>query len=325
MSGPLSVEPVPGAGAPLPVRSAGMLAAGGMVLTAATYGLIVLGALVRAHGAGLACPDWPLCFGEVVPEFDLRVAFEWGHRALAGGIALGFAGFATAVLRRPDLRRSLGRVIGVAALLLALQIVLGALTVWELLASWTVTSHLVTGNAFAATLLVAVAGLRDHELRANGTPRAMPPISTGVWLPIAVAGALLAFQMVLGGLVASRFVGLACPEWPACLDGEWFPSFQGAVGLQVLHRTNGYALWTALAWAAWSSRGEPGLGPRCVAAILLGTAQIAVGAANVLWRIPVEITGLHSALAAALVALTVLSLRDAWLRLRRPGATTAPA
>ena len=30
-------------------------------LAALTYGLIVLGALVRAHGAGLACPDWPLC------------------------------------------------------------------------------------------------------------------------------------------------------------------------------------------------------------------------------------------------------------------------
>jgi heme A synthase len=33
-------------------------------LAAASFVLIVLGALVRAHGAGLACPDWPLCFGE---------------------------------------------------------------------------------------------------------------------------------------------------------------------------------------------------------------------------------------------------------------------
>jgi hypothetical protein len=47
----------------------------------------VLGALVRAHEAGLACPDWPLCFGELVPRFDLKVAFEYGHRVTAGAVA----------------------------------------------------------------------------------------------------------------------------------------------------------------------------------------------------------------------------------------------
>ena len=48
-----------------------------------TFCLIVVGALVRANDAGLACPDWPLCYGEFVPTFDLKVAFEWGHRVFA--------------------------------------------------------------------------------------------------------------------------------------------------------------------------------------------------------------------------------------------------
>ena len=51
-----------------------------------TFCLIVVGALVRANDAGLACPDWPLCHGKVVPTFDLKVGFEWGHRVFAFAI-----------------------------------------------------------------------------------------------------------------------------------------------------------------------------------------------------------------------------------------------
>ena len=85
------------------------LAAGFAALVVLTFGLIVLGALVRANDAGLACPDWPLCFGQVVPEFDVKVGFEWGHRALAGSVSLLFLGLAFVVLREPMLRRPLRR------------------------------------------------------------------------------------------------------------------------------------------------------------------------------------------------------------------------
>ena len=54
-------------------------------LAALTFGLIVLGALVRAHGAGLACPDWPLCFGEFVPELDLKVLEAPEEESKKGG------------------------------------------------------------------------------------------------------------------------------------------------------------------------------------------------------------------------------------------------
>ena len=285
------------------------LARGFSALAALTYGLIVLGALVRSHGAGLACPDWPLCFGEVIPEFDFKVAFEWGHRAVAGSVALIFAGLAAATLRRPPLRRAMGAGLALAAALLAGQIVLGGLTVLELLATWTVTSHLVTGNAFAlAVVLLArrLAALADPAARALGDTR---PVER---LVISLAGLLLAVQIVLGGLVSSSYAGLACPDWPTCMNGEFFPTWRGIQGLHVLHRTLGYACVLAIAAAAWLCRSAPSTRAWLGVAAGLAVCQIGVGVANVLLRLPVEVTGLHSALAAGLICSVGVGAREAW-------------
>ena len=86
------------------------LAAGFQALVAVTFALIVLGALVRAHDAGLACPDWPLCFGQVLPRMNLEIAFEWSHRALAGSVSLAFAALSAIALLAAGLsaRRRVG-------------------------------------------------------------------------------------------------------------------------------------------------------------------------------------------------------------------------
>jgi heme A synthase len=290
-------------------RVARRLAAGFAALTASTLGLIVLGALVRAHGAGLACPDWPLCFGRVVPEMDLRVAFEWSHRVLAGSISIGFALLAASSLRRPALRQATGRLLLGTAAILGVQILLGALTVWRLLASWTVTSHLVVGNAFAVCLLLLAVRLwRLGSGRATATRAG--PRARGL---VAALAALLVAQMVLGGLVSSTYAGLACPEWPQCNGGAWFPSLRGSVGLHLLHRGVGYLLAVTALGAAWRIRQPRGLARALVLAGALAVCQVAVGVANVLTGIPVEVTGLHSALAAALVLTTFFALHEAWL------------
>ncbi len=297
-----------------PPSEARRLARAFFALAGLTYALIVLGALVRAHGAGLACPDWPLCFGDVIPQLDFKVAFEFGHRVVAGSVALLFAGLAWTTLRRPALGPALRPALAIAALLLAVQIVLGGLTVLRLLATWTVTSHLVTGNAFALALVLIGRRLLALGGEAGAAGRAASPLERGATSFVA---ALLALQLVLGGLVSSSYAGLVCPDWPTCMNGEYFPTFSGIQGLHVLHRTVAYTLLAALLAAAVLARRHPALGRWLALASALALAQVAAGVVNVLLRLPVEITALHSALAAALVCTLGISLQIAW---RRPAA-----
>jgi cytochrome c oxidase assembly protein subunit 15 len=293
------------------------LSRGFFALVLATTALIVLGALVRAHEAGLACPDWPLCFGLLVPEMNLKVAFEWSHRVLAGSVSLGLAGLSIAALRHAPTRVSIGRLLALAAPLLGVQILLGALTVWMQLAAWTVTAHLITGNSFALVLLLTAVTLRERA----GAPLHRPPVSSAARTWIGVASGVLALQIALGGLVSSRFAGLSCPEWPTCNGGEWFPSWAGNVGLHLLHRIDAYALIAVLIGAAIACRHAPRLWPFTLGVALLAAVQGLVGVANVLLGIPVEITGLHSGLAVGLVMSLALAAREAWLA---PHATAPP-
>lgn len=280
-------------------------------LVATTTALIILGALVRAHEAGLACPDWPLCFGQVLPEMDLQVAFEWSHRALAGSISLVFAAVLFRCSRDPALWRRTRVPLLVGAALLVCQILLGALTVWKLLAAWTVTAHLLTGNAFNASLWIAAGRARRSGVE---------PVSPAAWEARTwarrvgvVAFGLLVLQIALGGLVSSTFAGLACPEWPRCSGEAFLPSLSGAVGLHLAHRWNPVLLAIALATVATLSRGTPG-GRWWAFALLVALLQWTVGIANVVLGIPVEVTALHSGLAAVLVLLEVWALHESFLR-----------
>jgi cytochrome c oxidase assembly protein subunit 15 len=283
-----------------------VLARGFAVLAALTFCLIVVGSLVRAHDAGLACPDWPLCKGEVVPPFDLKVAFEWGHRVFAGSISLGLFALSWLGLRRPSLRERLIPRLLVVWTILLVQIVFGGLTVLLLLAPWTVSAHLVLGNSFCLTLLWISRDLYESF----GGDRAPVTISPGVPLLVAIVAVCLGLQIILGGLVSSHYAGLACTTFPTCNGESIAPTFQGLIGMHVIHRLNGFALLAAVGSLAWMTRRQGRMGMLAWLALCLVLLQIFVGVVNVQLRLPFAITALHTGLAAAIVLTSAMMVRD---------------
>src|SRR6185503_7737429 len=55
---------------------------------AATFLLILIGGLVHGTGSSLACPDWPTCYGTMLPKMEGGVAVEHSHRLAAGAVVV---------------------------------------------------------------------------------------------------------------------------------------------------------------------------------------------------------------------------------------------
>jgi protoheme IX farnesyltransferase len=125
--------------------------------TAATAGaLLVVGAYVRAEGAGLAFGDWPLMGGRLVPALGGLATLMFVHRVLAALVFVLVVWLA--VRARTMAHRSTDLVIlSSAALgLMVAQILVGALNVWSKLAPGAVVAH-VTLSALVWGVLVAIA------------------------------------------------------------------------------------------------------------------------------------------------------------------------
>lgn len=146
--------------------------------TLVVFGQLVLGALVRHMGAGLAIPDFPLAFGRLVPPLETtRIAVHYAHRVGAVLVATAIGLLVAAIVRRAPGDPRLRRLAILAGLLVLTQIALGATIVWSHRAVVPTTIHLVTGAALLATCVVTT--LRAARV----APRAVAPAHVGLVVP----------------------------------------------------------------------------------------------------------------------------------------------
>ena len=170
----------------------------------ATWILMAIGSATRVMNAGLACPDWPLCYGTLFPgqQMNLQVFLEWFHRldaALIGVMAIALVVYS--LWQRAALPKWVPWGAMLALGLIMAQGLLGALTVTQLLRFDIVTAHLGTALLFFITLLVMASLLLPYQR--TGT--------VGNWPQVSLVAALLIYtQSITGALVGSRWALHQC-------------------------------------------------------------------------------------------------------------------
>jgi cytochrome c oxidase assembly protein subunit 15 len=267
----------------------------------ATLLLMAVGSATRVMNAGLACPDWPLCYGQLVPsqQMNLQVFLEWFHRldaALIGLSAIALAGLSW--WHRRSLPNWLPWASTFALGLIVFQGVLGGLTVTELLRFDIVTAHLGCALLFFTTLLVIGTALTPYQ--GTGVVGNLP------WLGL-TAAILVYLQSLLGGLVASQWA------LHQCFGGSQLCTVMNSHIAGVVPAT---LATLAVVFMAWRT---PALHPilRQLANLAAGLVvlQILIGVATFWLHLQVEpLTVTHQAVGAALlgalVGFTVFAFRD---------------
>ena len=176
-------------------------------LVVALVALVGIGGATRVMEAGLACPDWPLCYGSLMPggRMNMQVFLEWFHRldAFVVGVALLVLS-GVSIGQRRQLPRWVPWLCTAALLLVVVQGALGALTVLALLPSAVVTAHL----AVALALVALITAVSQRLLSTTDGTVSSPP---KLWMALAALSlvAVLA-QCLLGGAMATQWAAKSC-------------------------------------------------------------------------------------------------------------------
>lgn len=273
----------------------------------ATFLLIVIGGIVRVTGSGLGCPDWPTCYGRLLPAASLESQIEYSHRFWASAVTSPLILLSAAwAWRRFRSVKLIWQSLLWSLPLLLLQGLLGAAVVLGELPPVLVALHL--GAAFILLgLLICAAAMAFIRHRNQVQPDRLLFRSKFARQAL---GAMLGVFIVLvsGAFTAASGATYACSGWPLC-NGELIPAHplgwihmlhRLLVGLLAVHML----LLLRNAWR--SQRSQRGILSAATLTVVLYYAQILVGALKVSNSFPVYLLGLHVATAAAVWGLSVV-------------------
>jgi heme A synthase len=269
--------------------------------------LLYLGSVVHATESSLACPDWPTCFGTMMPEMTGGVFWEHLHRLVAGGLLLMWLLATWLTFRETEPGHGHRALAGAGMALLLVQAVFGGITVLYKLPDAVSTSHL--GMAFLFLSLAVFMWVSSDQRR---FPAVSLPEGIRARLSALAGGVmgLVFLQSLVGAYVRHSDSGMACPDFPLCRGYVIPPLEDPFVTIHFVHRVTGYVLLLAtLALTVWvlSRVADTTIRRLGVAAGILVVAQVTLGFVSVLQILAVVPVSLHT-LVAALLLGTVVAL-----------------
>lgn len=295
-----------------------------LVVVLLTFVVIMLGAYTRLTDAGLSCPDWPHCYGYLTaphttdqvqqasaafPDTPVDTKKAWTemtHRYLAGTLGILILIVSASLLFTRKTKESKCYIIAIGLVaLLAMQVMLGMLTVTEKLKPVIVLAHLLTGLSLLLLLWWTYTdiNLRDDYFLPQKKNRLTP------WLWIGFI--MVACQITLGGWVSTHYAGLACIDLPYC-NTVLLPALHldqinsDLITIHMLHRIG--ACITAFYVAMLSLYLLRNRDFRHLATLMLIGLfiQFTLGILTIIWLRPVWLALLHHGV-AILLLLTIMT------------------
>ena len=298
----------------MPKRAGRGLRAWSLTSVIFLLGLIILGGVVRITDSGLGCPDWPFCYGKVLPPAEFKAIIEYSHRFVAAITGLIVVGTGVMIWRSHREDRRLTTAFILAFVLLVIQVILGWVTVRTELNEWLVMAHLtVAESLLAMMLLITVVGWTALRASQGDGPS---PISRTARNTFIAALVLMLAVMLSGAYTQATGATGACGDsWPLCA-GSIFPG-TFLEGVHMGHRLItlvAVPVLVAAAHQAYNLRGRaPALSQIATLFIALFVAQIVVGGINVMVGFHRATNVMHVAFATFVWAALVLMVAVAYL------------
>jgi cytochrome c oxidase assembly protein subunit 15 len=302
---------------------------------AITLVVITLGALTRLLDAGLGCPDWPGCYGKIIPPlsiehinqanlahplFPVEQVKAWSemiHRFAASLLGLSLLILAFWVSVKPKLK-NLRPISYFALIWVILQGIFGMLTVTLRIWPPVVTMHLLAGMMMLALTYWQYQLMRTpkKEIKIYSPKKIVKQLRNPLMLLIVITF----LQMGLGGWTSSHYAGLACPDLPQC-QGQWWPDtvhgpfhapmvkaqeylggllpMADRMAIQILHRLTACLLLLTAVFVCYQLHLHQ-YKPLIPIIVIPLTIQILIGISNVFLLLPLPLALLHNTGAAML-------------------------